>query len=308
MKPPVYPPARVEPAALALLKAAQDALFSLRTYQAECVNTSRNTTYLNKENQASFTKSTLIAAKPNKMRNEEWHHNFVPWANVVSGKTERQVAKDQPDFVRVCNGTVYWQQSASAYDVYRADPRLLSPWGGIAWQGFYAKEQSVYAEVQKMLYPEENPARLESHRLLELRLTGREKIDGVLCDKVRLRSVYRSKGGGDTAASNLKRGTRQAERPDAYSFQESRTYYIGVSDKIIRRASGGFSKNWSDNETPKIGPDLVFGFVWDEVVRHLRVNAPIVHPTKVFTYIPAPQVSHRKVPLLAFPTVAPTPL
>jgi len=147
--------------AMALLKKNRDVMFSLRSYRAQCQMVCKN---FNSENGAPplcYQLSVLTAAKPNLMRYEMW-------------ETAGSKPTGEPDFAIVSDGKKKWTQSHLSYRVENSDPKtfetIMEP-----WDGFYIGEGTLYEKTRSLKQQKSD---------ITVRYLGREKLDGVFCDKV----------------------------------------------------------------------------------------------------------------------------
>ena len=189
----------IDPAALALLKKAEAAMFALKTYQAECRTT---LTYDIKPGETKprpprYETAFLAAAKPNKMRYDQWAGRI----------TKVQAAKQTPEFTFVSDGKTQWEQFGKNYHTNKNTApeqlnTILEP-----WNGFWAKKSSPYSNV--LYYQKENG-------LLEARKYGMALVDGVACDKV---------------------FTHIKTKYEDMTLDHKTTWFIGTKDGLVRRKS-----------------------------------------------------------------------
>ena len=155
----------LDPAAMALLKKAEQSLFGLKTYRAECWTTLLPDPEPGKSPRPpKHLLAILTAAKPAFLRYDQW-------SLVQSGNTWKRKS-DAPNITYVCDGKDTWQQ----YDTTctKKKGRHLDTGEG-SWGFFYSTDMSPLNLV--------NLSR-EDGSLRELRREGKETIEGVLCDKV----------------------------------------------------------------------------------------------------------------------------
>lgn len=162
---------KIDPGAMALLMKNRDAMFALRGYRAQC----RMVVKVLKGDLApgqaplSHQFSILTAAKPNRIRYEMWG------TDGPKPITARPLAA--PDFAIVSDGKKRWMQSHKNYMVEDdTNPRTLGT-ANEPWDGFYAVEGSLFEQVQNSRQKRDDVA---------VRLLKREKLDGVLFDKVEI--------------------------------------------------------------------------------------------------------------------------
>src|SRR5262249_15003309 len=140
-KPASPSPAKaIDPRAMALLQKSAKAMLALKTYQAECVTTlsyPRGEQITDERHESA----RLIAAKPNKMRYEQWELS----SNDKTGKWTRDAGEFGITFV--CDGKTHWRQYGAKY---RTDTNtrpemlttILEP-----WDGFYSPLTSPHGSI-----------------------------------------------------------------------------------------------------------------------------------------------------------------
>ena len=165
----VHAPASIDPAAMALLKKNRDAMLALRGYRAECRTATKNLKPSSGHPPQRYEFATLIAAKPNLMRYDMWEPKGL--SSIVARPATT------PDITFVSNGKKQWTQFGRSYRVRDgASPEelntILEP-----WDGFYAATNSLYEEALR--------ARKDKKPIV-VRPAGRERVDGVLCDKIQV--------------------------------------------------------------------------------------------------------------------------
>ena len=152
---------------MALLKKNRDAMLALRGYRATCQTVRKRLQPQPGRPLKSYGFATLTAAKPNLMRYDMWQ------AASPLPITARPATPS--DITFVSNGKTQWMQFGTVYQTQEdARPEslhtILEP-----WNGFYAALDSLYAQAEY--------ARKAKHPIV-LRRAGRERVDGVLCDKI----------------------------------------------------------------------------------------------------------------------------
>ncbi|MDQ2732083.1 MAG: hypothetical protein M3Y56_10520 [Armatimonadota bacterium] len=234
----------IEPRAMAVLAKVERTMIGLKTYQAECYTTG---SYYDWNRQPVHERSEfarLLAAKPNKM-----HYEF--WELDLDAKTGRWLQETNSfRTIFVCDGRTFWKQfgpdqfGPAYYTFNRMKPDdmhpFLEPWGG-----FYTASSSPHSDFENVR---------KRGELLELRRTGSEKVNGVLCDKI---------------FAQIDEGNDQGYRE---------TWYVS-HDGLVRREVKQFELNGMP------------GGLDDAVIRNIRLNQPIV--ASIFTYKP-PQGAHGK--------------
>jgi thiol-disulfide isomerase/thioredoxin len=232
----------IDPQTRAILKRVERTMHHLQSYQAECDET---TTFPSKDGKPTYIRevSLLKAVKPNRL-----------WCSCKRLKYDTITGawiQDPKDFgiVSACNGKTKWEQIETNYSTdHDTRPQNLREANG-AWGGFYRRAASPNGQVQNSY------GTGFSVMLLELRRTGRESVDGTLCDKV-FDHTLAVEGGA--------------------SQENWETWYIGA-DGLVRRLVIRVKLN---------GEPLL---TRDDIVRHIILNKPI--PNKVFTYSPPAGVS-----------------
>ena len=240
----------IEPAALALLQKSETAIFALKTYQADCKTA---LTYDLKPGETKprpvrYETASLTAAKPNKMRYDQWTGKLTP----------AQTVQKTPTYTFVCDGKTHWRQYGGTY---RADYQIKPEDVGTIsepWNGFYTKTSSPYGMTK--LYQKKNA-------LLEARKTGTGLAGGVRCDKVftHIKTKY-----GDNF------------------MEYRTTWYIGQKDGLMRRETEHIDFIPISKETEEAASDAPkrSGYTRDAVLVNIRTNAPIAAPAKTFAYTP----------------------
>jgi thiol-disulfide isomerase/thioredoxin len=243
-KRPSAAPGGKEPAAMAVLRQNQEAMAALRTYSAECLTIQ---TRLGADAAAgkNYLLGRLTAGKPNRMRYDGWELTKIAAAG------GRIAPSGLAAFTFACDGKKCWKQLGTAYIVEnKVGPErmttIVEP-----WTGFYTPRDSALASVTKAG---------AGVNIRSVRAMGREKADGVDCDRVLI--VSTSSQQGDVV-------------------EEQATWYFGP-DHLVRRRISRLS----------VGGKPVT--VRDSVVRHIRINAPV--RSTVYTYTPPKGVALRKRP------------
>ena len=152
---------------MALLKKNRNAMFALRDYRATCQTAHKPLGASPGRLGKSYGFATLTAAKPNLMRYDMWQ------AGSSLPITARPTTP--ADITFVSNGKKQWLQFGTHYRTLNgARPEtlhtILEPWDGFYAASGSLHQQATYARKAK------NP--------IVLRRAGRERVDGVLCDKV----------------------------------------------------------------------------------------------------------------------------
>ncbi|RYF37705.1 MAG: hypothetical protein EOO38_25845, partial [Cytophagaceae bacterium] len=211
-------------------------MLALRTYQADCWTVRTTTTPTGKiaPDHVFYEGSTLVAAKPDKMRyrlRARGHGSVTDVATVAkrflqapqqSGKPS---SKEKPlpeialndQVIYVSSGETIWRQFAGVcrIDTAHTGPEelgtLLEPWGG-----FYTRTASPYSTLQRHLLahaeqPEQMPGTATT--VLEVKSGGRKMVGGVACNSVFIR-------------------TQTVIGMDTKEYQQ--TWYIGVRDSLVR--------------------------------------------------------------------------
>ena len=248
---PAPPAPTVQPAAMALLKRNRDAMLALKGYRAECRTTSRRLAPRAGQAAATYKYATLTAAKPNLMR-------YAMWQPKRSAPLLAPPAT-APSIQFVSNGKAQWLQFGRVYRTRPdANPQtlhtILEP-----WSGFYWGKDSVYGEV---LY-----ARAQGHPVSVV-LKGRERVDGVLFDRVevdvkdeyegepietrrlillrpdglvrRQTMTYLSKGGGFVATADLLRIEKNPDlRTVRYAYAPPKGVTLEAAQKEVPVLANG---------------------------------------------------------------------
>ncbi len=261
-------------------------MFGLQTYQADCwtVRTGGGMT----PGQVSYEGSTLVSAKPNKMRYElrERGHGtaaqvaavaerFVQATKLKTKTATHLAVADQVAYV--CDGKTVWRQFAGTC---RANTEYVEPenMGTLLepWEGFYARSASPEAALQRYLMPPVDSMPGTGTSVLEVKATGRKLVEGVACNTVFIRKRV-------TVVNDTK--------------EYRQTWYIGVQDGLVHRLIERVLPNGRPASTR------------EATVTNIRVNAPIVDAAKTFSYTPPPgvklYVQEARPPLLAAGTMAP---
>ncbi len=229
----------IDPKAMETLRRNQKAMLALKTYSAECRTLLTKDKPDSKGDAKRYKLSTLTAAKPNLMRYDGWQTKD----NLAAKGWRRPSAA--PVYTFVSNGKVGWKQFGK---VYRTD-NLVKPEeiGTILepWKGFFAPGDSAYGSAV---------AQQKSNALLEVRSNGRESVQGVSCEKVRV----------------VEAGTSNGER-----YDNQTTWYIGP-DNLVRRSVTHVTFGGKP------------GITRDAVLTHIKLNAAVNH--KLFAYTPPPGV------------------
>jgi thiol-disulfide isomerase/thioredoxin len=235
-----HTPYPIDAQAMARLKRNEQAMAALRTYSAECVTILTQDVQPAKGPRTRHVFSVLKAAKPNKMRYDCWELIRDP------GHGAAKRPSGTPTYTFACDGKNDWKQYGKTY---RKDDHvkpgamttILEP-----WTGFYVNADSVYSTASE--------AR-KKNELREVRSLGRESVDGVPCEKVRVAAV--STYNGET-------------------YDSRATWYLGP-DNLVRRCVAHVSFGGKP------------GVTRDSTLRHIRVDAPIGR--RVYAYSPPPGVS-----------------
>ena len=162
----------LDPAAMALLKKAEQKMLGLKTYRAECWGT------LTPGQEPGKTQGPprrileiITAAKPAYLRYDQW--------SLIQKDGTWKRKREAPSVTFVCDGKNTWQQYDSTYN--RKKGRDLDMGLG-PWRGFYSVDSSSLTMVSQSR---------ENGSLKEVRYEGRETVEGTDCERV----VTRSKSG-----------------------------------------------------------------------------------------------------------------
>ncbi|HLJ54627.1 MAG TPA: TlpA disulfide reductase family protein [Chthonomonadaceae bacterium] len=196
-------PAQKEPVidkrAVALLLSNQKAMLALKSYSAEC-----RTTITNEPRPASgaarwYMLSRVTETKPNKIR-------YQAWESIDDLPAKGWRAPDAvPKYAFVCDGSKGWKQFGKAYHVdHDVSPEQIHTIQE-PWSGFYTANDSIYTITG---------ASRAGGALRDLRLAGKESVDGTPCSKIQVVA---------TGTDNGKRVT-------------SRTTFFIAADGLVRRS------------------------------------------------------------------------
>lgn len=157
---------KIDPGAMGLLKKNRDAMFALRGYRAQCqmVIKSLKPDQASGQVPLSYQFSVLTASKPNLMRYQMWE--------TISAKPPTP-----PDFAIVSNGKKRWTQSHTNYSVGEPSGPNVFETAMEPWDGFYISDKTYFVQVQSHLQKKDEVA---------VRRLGREKVDGILCNKIEI--------------------------------------------------------------------------------------------------------------------------
>lgn len=170
---------KVDPGALALLKKNRDAMIALRGYRAQCRMVLKNFRPDLEAGQRplAYQLSSVTSAKPNLIRYEMWE---VGDRNALASKPTTA-----PQFAVVSDGKKRWMQANKTYFVEEdSDPKNLMT-ANEPWDGFFTIDGSLFERVRSSR---------EKQDLVTVHLLKREKVDGVLCDKVEVDLKQRQRG------------------------------------------------------------------------------------------------------------------
>ncbi len=230
------PAPQIDPAAMALLKKAQTTMLGLKSYHAQCRTMITYDTVGGKTHAPVYDMATLTALKPNLMR-------YDSWGMTVDGQGKWTKKREAPVETFVCDGKTYVTQFGATYRTSKnTSPKdmrtILEP-----WTGFYAPDWSPYGETA---YYQKDKS------LKEVRLDGKEPVDGVMCDKVYVHyaTVYE----GETMEYKL-------------------TWYIGP-DGLVRRNADHIDFGGKG------------GYTRDATLRDIKTNFPVTDGKTLFAYVP----------------------
>lgn len=161
--------AAIDPRAMALLKSSQSAMFTLKSYAAECRTMMLRDSPGKDGSTHRYQFATLTAVKPARMRYDCWVLTSAP------GKSGWKRPDAAPVFVIVCDGKSRYKQLGKTYRKdSQVDPKSLEtvvePWGG-----FFSTLSSPYNAVSEYR---------KAGEVKEVRLAGQETVDGIRCAKV----------------------------------------------------------------------------------------------------------------------------
>ncbi|MBC8140112.1 MAG: TlpA family protein disulfide reductase [Armatimonadetes bacterium] len=267
---PVATPApEIDAGAMAILKKSADTMLALKTFRADCYETAvfeRDPSGKSRPNQ--YRMSTVVAAKPNRMRYDTWtmnaprnDGNFAVWKRT----------KASPEIVFASNGTILWQQFG---DIYRESDKTSAEYLntiGEPWEGFYTANSSPHSSLRY---------RQSQNNLLSLRLEKPETVANILCDVISYRIT--SEYGGTTIVAQARlfvgRDGVVRRRTEAIRFGDKPGY---VRDSWIRNIA---------LNAPVKSPRTTFAYTPPKGVKKEK---------------PTPVAEREEPPLLANGTVAP---
>ncbi len=263
------PASQIDAAAMTILRKSRDKMFGLKTFRAECWETTTFApTDAGKSRSNRYEMATLTAAKPNLMRYDKWEM-IAPKASAVPATWKRKQAT--PTYTFVNDGKTFYKQFGTSY---RKDNRtgaeyintILEPWGG-----FYTTNSSPHSNME---YSQ------KQGDLLELRLEGTQTVGNMVCD------VIHSRVSNEYNGETLKYDSRLFVGRDDIVRRKTETVQFGGKPGITRDA---MIRNVVTN-APIKSPKTTFAYTPPKGVKS-EVEMKAAEPVLLTSGTPAPDFS-----------------